>query len=120
VVITTTPPDILAGQPIVAGWAYQMVAQLGFERDSWVVPVDAKCVRPEEDANDVVHKATGGWVREARKKDRRRLLRFLDKHAATMPRTALRYAIEHLGEEQRARYLSMKKAVEADQGGDRS
>ena len=42
-----------AGQPIVAGWAYQVVAQLGFERDSWVTPVDAKRVRPEEDANDV-------------------------------------------------------------------
>jgi hypothetical protein len=42
-----------AGQPIVAGWAYQVVAQLGFERDSWVAPVDAKRVRPEEDANDV-------------------------------------------------------------------
>jgi DDE superfamily endonuclease len=35
-----------AGQPIVAGWAYQLVAQLGFERDSWVAPVDARRVRP--------------------------------------------------------------------------
>src|SRR5215213_246495 len=42
-----------AGQPIVAGWAYQVVAQLGFERDSWVSPVDTKRVRPEEDANEV-------------------------------------------------------------------
>jgi len=32
-----------------------------------------------------------------------------DKHAATMPRTALRYAIEHLDKEQRDNYLSMKK-----------
>ena len=42
-----------AGQPIVAGWAYQLVAGLSFERDSWVTPVDAQRVRPEEDANDV-------------------------------------------------------------------
>jgi hypothetical protein len=42
-----------AGQPIVAGWAYQLVAGLSFERDSWVAPVDARRVRPEEDANDV-------------------------------------------------------------------
>ena len=42
-----------AGQPIVAGWAYQLVAGLSFERDSWVAPMDARRVRPEEDANDV-------------------------------------------------------------------
>jgi hypothetical protein len=42
-----------AGQPIVAGWAYQLIAGLSFERDSWVAPLDARRVRPEEDANDV-------------------------------------------------------------------
>jgi hypothetical protein len=42
-----------AGQPIVAGWAYQLVAGLSFERDSWVAPMDARRVRPEEDASDV-------------------------------------------------------------------
>ena len=42
-----------AGQPIVAGWAYQLVAGLSFERDSWVAPMDARRVRPEEDANDM-------------------------------------------------------------------
>jgi hypothetical protein len=30
-----------AGQPIIAGWAYQWIAQLGLERDSWTAPVDA-------------------------------------------------------------------------------
>jgi hypothetical protein len=42
-----------AGQPIVAGWAYQLVARLSFARDSWVAPADARRVRPDEDANDV-------------------------------------------------------------------
>jgi hypothetical protein len=42
-----------AGQPIVAGWAYQLVAGLSFERDSWVAPADARRVRPEDDANEV-------------------------------------------------------------------
>ncbi len=41
-----------AGQPIVAGWAYQLVAQLGFERDSWVAPVDARRVRPAEKSDE--------------------------------------------------------------------
>lgn len=61
------------------------------------------------DKEDLIHKATGGWLREAGKKDRQRLLSFLDKHAATMPRVALRYTIEHLDKEQRAHYLGMKK-----------
>jgi hypothetical protein len=39
-----------AGQPIVAGWAYQWVAQLGFERDSWTAPVDVRRVHPTENA----------------------------------------------------------------------
>jgi DNA alkylation repair enzyme len=74
-----------------------------------------------DDDEDLIHKATGGWLREAGKNDRPRLLRFLDKHAATMPRTALRYAIEHLDKEQRTHYLSMRKSAEAgqDQEGER-
>ncbi len=59
-----------------------------------------------DDPHDLIHKAAGGWVREAGKKDRKRLLDFLDQHAATMPRTALRYAIEHLGKDVRNHYLS--------------
>jgi len=75
-----------------------------------------------DDDQDLIHKATGGWLRETGRKDRRRLLSFLDEHAATMPRTALRYAIEHLDKEQRNHYLSMKKTAEAgkSQGGVRS
>jgi DDE superfamily endonuclease len=42
-----------AGQPIVAGWAYQLVARLGFERDSWVTPMDERRVEPEEDSGKV-------------------------------------------------------------------
>jgi 3-methyladenine DNA glycosylase AlkD len=64
------------------------------------------------DKEDLIHKAAGGWLREAGKKDRQRLLGFLDKHAATMPRTALRYAIEHLDKKEREHYLSMKKGNE--------
>jgi hypothetical protein len=45
-----------AGQPIVAGWAYQFIAQIGFERESWTAPVDALRVHPTEDTNMV---ATG-------------------------------------------------------------
>lgn len=37
-----------AGQPIVAGWAYSWVAQLGTERSSWTAPVDAVRLVPGE------------------------------------------------------------------------
>src|SRR5215217_8329231 len=40
-----------AGQPIVAGWAYQWVAQLGLTRDSWTAPLDMRRMRPLEDTN---------------------------------------------------------------------
>jgi 3-methyladenine DNA glycosylase AlkD len=63
-----------------------------------------------DDQEDLIHKAVGGWLRAAGKKDRGRLRAFLDGNAATMPRTMLRYAIEHLDEEERKHYLSMKKA----------
>jgi hypothetical protein len=42
-----------AGQPIVAGWAYQFIAQLGFVRESWTALVDVERVRPARDANEV-------------------------------------------------------------------
>jgi hypothetical protein len=42
-----------AGQPIVAGWAYQFIAQLNFVRESWTAPVDVRRVRPAQDANEV-------------------------------------------------------------------
>jgi hypothetical protein len=63
------------------------------------------------DGHDLVQKATGWMLREAGKRDRRRLLEFLDRHAASLPRTLLRYAIEHLDKDQRAHYLGRKQAT---------
>jgi DDE superfamily endonuclease len=40
-----------AGQPIIAGWAYQWIAQLGFARDSWTAPVDAARLHPLDDTD---------------------------------------------------------------------
>jgi 3-methyladenine DNA glycosylase AlkD len=60
------------------------------------------------DEHDLIHKAAGGWVRQAGKTDRKRLLQFLDKHARSMPRTFLRYAIEHLDKKQKDHYMVMK------------
>ena len=64
-----------------------------------------------KDDEDLVHKGTGWMLRAAGDKDRQKLLRFLDKHASVMPRTLLRYAIEHLTPQQRAHYMSRKKVA---------
>ncbi len=45
------PSRHLAGQPIVTGWVYQWVAELGFARGSWVVPEDVRRGRPTKNHN---------------------------------------------------------------------
>lgn len=42
-----------AGQPIVAGWSYQWLAQLSFRRDSWTAPLDVRRVHPRENVHAV-------------------------------------------------------------------
>ena len=61
------------------------------------------------DKQDLIHKAAGGWLREAGKKDKQRLIDFLEKHASVMPAVMLRYAIEHFDKKQQQYYLSLKK-----------
>jgi 3-methyladenine DNA glycosylase AlkD len=63
-----------------------------------------------EDEHEMVQTVTGGMLREAGKHDRPRLLAFLDRHAARMPRRGLRDAIEHLDQDQRAHYRSLRQA----------
>jgi 3-methyladenine DNA glycosylase AlkD len=57
------------------------------------------------DKYELVNKAVGSWVREAGKRDPQRLLDFLDKYAAEMPRITLRYAIEKLDKKQKDAYM---------------
>jgi hypothetical protein len=51
-----------AGQPIVAGWAYQFVAQLGFARESWTAPVDVERLRPDREANALATEQVGALL----------------------------------------------------------
>lgn len=62
------------------------------------------------DPEDLVNKGTGWMVRSAGDVDRSRLLGFLDKYAATMPRVLLRYSIEKLDKKLRDKYLAKKKS----------
>ena len=61
------------------------------------------------DGEDLIHKAAGWMLREVGKKAKAVLAEFLDQHGTVMPRTMLRYAIEHFSPDQRRAYLQRKQ-----------
>ena len=62
-----------------------------------------------DDPEDLMHKAMGWMLREAGKRDVQALFAFLDAHAARMPRTALRYALERIAPEKRRIWMDLSR-----------
>ena len=58
--------------------------------------------------HDLMHKAVGWMLREVGKRDRKTLTDFLEEYTTKMPRTTLRYAIEHYPEPERQYFLKKK------------
>lgn len=64
-----------------------------------------------KDKHDLIHKAVGWMLRESGKRDKKVLIKFLDKFCAKMPRVTLRYSIEKLEENERQKYLLIGKKL---------
>ena len=89
---------------------FPMIAQFD------MAPTLAICEELLDHPHDLIHKAVGWSLREVGKKDLRALRDFLEQHSATMPRTALRYAIEKLSEKERQDWLSRKAQAQQERG----
>lgn len=63
-------------------------------------------MRKNRPLHDLLQKAVGWLLREAGKKDESKLKAWLDINASSMPRTMLRYSIERLSAEDKARYMA--------------
>lgn len=103
--------DVLEGLAASGSvWERRMaaVATLAFLRRQALVPTLVVAERLVCDPHDLVQKAVGWMLREAARRDRGPVEAFLERHAATMPRTMLRYALERFPEPARRHYLGLR------------
>lgn len=84
------------------------VATFAFIRQRDVVPTLVVAERLLNDRHDLIHKAVGWMLREAALRESAPVEAFLDRHAATMPRTMLRYTLERFPDPLRRRYMTMR------------
>jgi 3-methyladenine DNA glycosylase AlkD len=102
----TTLLDRLAGSPDLWRRRIAMLGTADAIRCGDPQPALRIAHRLLHDPHALIHKAVGWMLREVGKRCGPAHLReFLDRHAAEMPRTMLRYAIERLPERERQAYL---------------
>lgn len=105
------PRDVLytlADSPLLWDNRVAIVATYAFIKNGDLDDTYRLATRLMDHPHELIHKAVGWMLREAGKKDMPRLMAFVDKHYASMPRTMLRYAIEKYPEDMRKEVLKRK------------
>jgi 3-methyladenine DNA glycosylase AlkD len=95
----------LADSPLFWEQRIAVVSAFAFIRRGSLDDIFALSEKLLNHPHDLIHKAVGWMLREAGKKDKAALSRFLDKHHLAMPRTMLRYAIEKYSPAERSYYM---------------
>ncbi|MGQ0534695.1 MAG: DNA alkylation repair protein [Methanobacteriota archaeon] len=85
-----------------------MIATRHFIRNGDVRPALRIATALVDDEHDLIHKAVGWMLREVGDRDPAALRGFLARHAARMPRTMVRYAIEKMTSAERRRTMDMR------------
>jgi 3-methyladenine DNA glycosylase AlkD len=98
--------DRLAASPSVWDRRIALLATFPFIRAGQLDDTYRLAERLLDDPHDLIHKAAGWMLREAGARDEPRLVAFLDRHAPAMPRTMLRYALEKVAPDERARLMA--------------
>ena len=99
------PLDRLAGSKSLWERRISIIATHHFIRQDDFADTIRIAERLLTDREDLIHKAVGWMLREVGKRHEPTLQMFLRRHGRTMPRTALRYAIERFPTEVRRAYL---------------
>ena len=87
-----------------------MLATFPFIKNSELDIVYKFAFKLMQDEEDLMQKAVGWMLREAGKKDPKRLLNFINQYAHQMPRTMLRYAIEKFPLDKRKAILKVRQS----------
>ena len=96
----------LARSPVLWERRIAMVATYAWIKEGEAEPALTIARILLRDREDLMHKAVGWMLREVGKRVSQGALEaFLEAHAAEMPRTALRYALERLPEAERRRWM---------------
>lgn len=98
----------LAGSPSIWERRIAILATFHWIKENEFRPTVRIATMLVRDDHDLIQKAVGWMLREVGKRDRAVEEEFLRAHHRHMPRTMLRYALEHFPAERRAEYLTTK------------